>query len=307
MSQHIWTIQEALNWTIEYLDSKGIEHARRNAQYLLSHATGLSRIEVYAFFDRPLSEDERAILRETLKRRATGMPLQYAIGEAAFRYLTFKVTPVVLIPRPETEILVDLVKETLSQQDVTAPLIADIGTGSGCIALSCAYEIPDARVIATDVDEQALAIAKENAQAIACSAEDERAHALDERLTFCQGDYFLPVADYLEAKGERHLDALVSNPPYIPQAGMETLPSEVKDFEPERALFGGEDGLDAVRALVEQYCKFCSVGGSVGLIILELDERTLEAAQAFVKEHTDFTTVEIINDLPGKPRFLRAY
>lgn len=301
MSDKTWTIQEALNWTIDYLTQKGDEHARRSAQYLLSFATGLSRIEVYAYFDRPLSTQERTRLREALKIRATGAPLQYACGEAPFRYLTLKVTQSVLIPRPETEMLVDLVlaylqERSAEQGENTAPVVADIGAGSGCIALSIASEHEAARVWASDISGEALNVARENTQAL----------NLEERVSLLGGNLAEPVFDALDQAGITHIDVLASNPPYIPQSGMETLPADVANFEPHEALAGGEDGLDLFRELIEQVRSFMQDGGTVGMMALELDERNVECAAEYLRGQQMFGSVEVVCDLTRRPRFLVA-
>lgn len=296
MTEKTWTVQEALNWTENYLTTKGDEHPRRSAQYLLAHATGLSRIEVYAYFDRPLSDEERSVLRESLKIRATGAPLQYACGEAAFRYLELHVTPDVLIPRSETEMLVDLVLERLAQpSDGYRPLIADIGTGSGCVALSCAHERQDARVIASDISTAALAVARANAERL----------DLATRVHFCEGNLAEPVFELLAHEGIAHLDALVSNPPYIPTAGMEILPRNVKEFEPQVALHGGEDGLQLFYALIEQLEAFLQKG-TLGQLALELDERNVETAANYLEQRGLFARVRVVKDLTDRPRFLVA-
>lgn len=298
MPEKIWTIQEALNWTINYLEQKGDEHARRSAQYLLSFATGLSRIEVYAYFDRPLTAEERTRLREALKIRATGAPLQYACGEAPFRYLTLKVSPSVLIPRPETETLVDLVLTYLNERAAEegtdyAPRVADIGTGSGCIALSIASEFKSANVLASDLSNEALAVARENAENL----------GLTERITFAGGNLAEPIFTAL-AHNDKYLDVLVSNPPYIPHAGMAILPADVANFEPKEALAGGEDGLDLFRELINQLTSFIACGGALGMIALELDERNVEDAANWLRAQQIFEHIEVVEDLAGRPRFL---
>ena len=152
-AEQVWSVKAALEWTTTFLAEKNDEHPRRSAEWLLSAATGLSRVELYAFHDRPLSDDERATLREAVRRRAAGEPLQYVTGEVAFRHVVVKVRPGVLIPRPETEILVDAVLPDLRRILAERPeaLVADLCTGSGCIALSIASECPGAAVYASDL------------------------------------------------------------------------------------------------------------------------------------------------------------
>lgn len=295
MDDKVWTIAEALKWTQGYLATKGDENPRLSAQYLLSHATGLSRIELYAYFDRPLSMEERSVLRETLKKRASGMPLQYAVGEAPFRYLTLKVTPAVLIPRPETEVLVDLVLKELPQPSEAAVRVADVGTGSGCIALALATERADVSVSASDISPEALEVARHNAKML----------GVTERVSFFEGNLAQPLFEEARAQGISSLDALVSNPPYIPQTTIERLPSEVRDFEPEIALFSGNDGLEHFRTLVDQLVYYRSQV-AVNVLALELDERMVEQARSELQERQLYATVWVEKDLTGRNRFLLA-
>ena len=166
MLDETWSIKRAFNWTRDYLTEKGDEQARLSTEWLLSYACNLSRIDVYTQFDKPLSLDEREYLREAVRRRAAGEPLQYIVGEAGFRHLTLKVKPKVLIPRPETEVLVDLALEALPTPAEGVELhVLDLCTGSGCIGLALASERPDVQVIATDISPEAVKLANDNAEA----------------------------------------------------------------------------------------------------------------------------------------------
>jgi len=162
VSQQVWTVKAALDWCLGYLTEKGDEHPRRSAEWLLSAATGLSRVELYAYHDRPLGPEERNTLRRDVKRRAAGEPLQYVTGEVAFRHLVVKVCPGVLIPRPETEVLVGEALVELAHRE--APVVADPCTGSGVVALSIAQEHAGARVWATDLSSVAVEVATQNAR-----------------------------------------------------------------------------------------------------------------------------------------------
>lgn len=295
MDDKVWTIAEALKWTQGYLATKGDDNPRLSAQYLLSHATGLSRIELYAYFDRPLSMEERGVLREALKKRASGVPLQYAVGEAPFRYLTLKVTPAVLIPRPETEVLVDLVLKQLPQPSGASLHIADVGTGSGCIALALATEREDVAVVASDISPEALEVARHNAETLGAT----------ERVSFFEGNLAQPLFEAARAQGIDHLDALVSNPPYVLQTTKDQLPAEVRDFEPEVALFSGEDGLEHFRMLLDQLAQYRSQT-PVNVLALELDERMVEQASSELQERQLYGTVWVEKDLAGRNRFLLA-
>ena len=223
MADTTWTLKAALDWTRDYLAEKGDSQPRLSAEWLLSAATGLSRVEIYAFHERPLTLEERASLRESVRRRAAGEPLQYISGEMAFRHLVVKVKPGVLIPRPETEVLVDAVLPAIERAiaERGEALVADLCTGSGCVALSIAQECGQARVWATDVSPLAVDVALANRLRL----------ALAERINVLEGDLFSPIAAAApHLRG--HVDAVVANPPYIPSADLPTLPAEVLGYEP---------------------------------------------------------------------------
>ena len=332
-----WTIKKALEWTEGYLADKGDENPRLSAQWLLSEACGLSRTQLFVNFDRPLSEDERGVLRDYVRRRGAGEPLQYITGEVAFRHINVKVRPGVLIPRPETEVLVSevlaalptpgprdvawnpeaaeqereavaAVKKALEEAgesaflsvggDLGRPssagmdetrkslLVADLCTGSGCIACSLAYEHPDVRVIATDVAPEAVALAKENTEAL----------GLADRVAVLQ----CSLGSGIGEKRMGTFDAVVSNPPYVPTAVMAGIPREVADFEPTLALDGGADGLDLFRPLAQWAARALKPGG---VLACELYEGHMDAARA-VAEQAGFVDVHIVDDLTGRPRVL---
>lgn len=312
MAEDIWTIQAALDWTIGYLDRKGDENPRVSAQWLLSEATGLSRIELYANFDRPLSLAERDMFREFVSRRGKGEPLQYITGEVGFRHIALKVRPGVLIPRPETEVLVsealallpaperpcatdslqfDLsqnLEEGVQENKNTELLVADICTGSGCIACSLAFEHPDIRVIASDIAPEAVQLARENATSLGL------AHRVE--VVECDLGEGIPFA----LMGS--FDLITSNPPYIPTAVLEEIPREVSDFEPSLALDGGVDGLDVYRRLLTWCAKALK---PMGALVFELHETCMkEAAQ--LAYQAGFIDVHIAHDLADKPRILTA-
>jgi release factor glutamine methyltransferase len=282
-------VKAALDWTTTFLAEKADEHPRRSAEWLLSAATGLSRVELYAFHDRPLSDGERATLREGVRRRAAGEPLQYVTGEVAFRHLVLKVRPGVLIPRPETEVLVDTVLPAVcaANADRGEALVADLCTGSGCVALSIASECPGAMVLATDISPLAVEIAAENAARL----------GLSEVVATLDGDLFAPLP--LGARGT--LDLVVSNPPYIPSADVPTLPAEVAGFEPHLALDGGADGLDVYRRILAGGRQWLRPGG---LLAVELDQRMVPKAAAEALEW--YEDVRVVSDLAGRDRIISA-
>lgn len=284
VGERTWTVKAALDWTRDYLAGKGDEQPRLSAEWLLSAATGLSRIELYAHHDRPLTPEERAALREGVKRRATGEPLQYVTGEVAFRHLVLKVRPGVLIPRPETEVLVDAVLAELA--DTEAPVVADVCTGSGCIGLALAQEA-GAMVIAGDLSPDAVSVANDNATRL----------GLAERFAAVEGDLFAPLDPALRGR----LHAVVSNPPYVPSADVEGLPREVGGFEPHLALDGGPDGLDVYRRLLVDAREWLAPGG---LLAVELDERRVKDAAEEALEW--YQHIRVGRDLAGRDRFVTA-
>ncbi len=231
-----WTTRSLLDWTSRHLDRKGFEHPRLTSEMLLAHVLGVERIKLYLDLDRPASDLERAAYRELIERAARHEPVDYLIGKAPFFSMLLKVDRRVLVPRPSTEALVEhVIQHARRTPGFASPLIADIATGSGAIAIALARHIPGCRVIATDLSADALALAKENA------AEQNVA----DRIDFLEGDLLAP----LEGVRVRYL---VSNPPYISDAEWAEVPPNVKDHEPMDALRGGTDGLKYLRTLIER-------------------------------------------------------
>jgi release factor glutamine methyltransferase len=226
----VWTVLRLLRWTADYFAGRGIDNPRLDAELLLANTLGLDRVGLYVNFERPLQGSELAAFREQVRRRAGREPLAYILGKAEFWSLPLKVTPAVLIPRPETELLVE---ESLARLP-SGGRVLDVGTGSGALAIALAHERPEFVVTAIDVSAAALEVAGENA----CSNE------VAERICFLQQDLAaLPAGPF---------DLVVANPPYIPVGELASLMPDVRDFEPHLALDGGADGLDAYRALARQ-------------------------------------------------------
>lgn len=236
--QETWTTLKILNWTKGYFCSRGIENARLEAEWLLCAATGLDRVGLYLSYDKPLNRDELALFRQMVARRARREPLQHILGTQEFCGLEFQVSPDVLIPRHDTETLVE---EALKRAAGRVSVL-DIGTGSGCIAVSLAKRLPDARVTAVDVSAAALEVARANALANGVDVE------------FFAGSLLEPVAG-------RCFDLIVSNPPYIPRADIALLEPEVRDGDPLLALDGGVDGLDIYRCLIPASLEQLNPGG----------------------------------------------
>ncbi|HVZ38289.1 MAG TPA: peptide chain release factor N(5)-glutamine methyltransferase [Candidatus Kapabacteria bacterium] len=239
----IWTILRLITWGADYFKKKGVDSPRLTMELLLAHVLKLRRFDLYMQFDRPLSEAELEKLRALVKRRAAHEPLQYIIGETQFYRRMFKVNPSVLIPRPETEILV---QESLRR--VHGIRCLDAGTGSGCIGITIALERPDTEVIAIDSSEEALELARSNAEELGAR-----------NITFRHADLFDDEA--MRALGS--FDVVVSNPPYIPPEEIATLEPEVRDHEPRMALTDENDGFDFYRRFIELAPRLLREGASM--------------------------------------------
>ena len=283
----LWTILHMILWSAEYLTEKGVEAGRLDAEWLLSTALGVDRLQLYLQYDRPLSSEEREAFKPLLRRRARREPLQYIIGRAAFRQLELKTDPRVLIPRPETEVLVQEVLDWASAGVGGVGGVWDMGTGTGAVALSLAAEGAWTRVVATDVSPEALSVAADNAER----------HDLSGLVEFRQGSLFEPLEE-----GER-FNVIVSNPPYIAESEKGELQPEVRDWEPPEALFAGEDGLDVIRQLVAGAPEHLVSGG---LLALECGLGQAERVAADVNATGAFAAVRIRPDLTGRPRVVMA-
>lgn len=275
-------------WSADYLADKGVESARLDAEHLLSHVVGVSRLQLYLDYDRPLSQLELDGFRPLLRRRAKREPLQYIIGRQPFRELDLEVSPSVLIPRPETEALVEEVLEWVADKGRTDLTALDVGTGSGAIALSLAFEGTFASVLATDVDEGALSVAQRNRESA----------GLEGCVEFRRGDLFDPVLE-----GER-FDVVISNPPYVAESESATLEPEVAEWEPRAALFGGPDGLSVLGRLVAGAGRAMRLGG---LLALEVGSGQAGAVVRMLEEADEYEGVRVRRDYSGKERFVLAH
>lgn len=238
MAEH-WTVVKLLRWTADYFKGKAIDTGRLDAELLLADTLGLDRVGLYVHFDRPLNASELADFRAKVQRRAKHEPVQYILGETEFWSLPLQVGPDVLIPRSDTEVLVEEALQRLGE----CGCMLDVGTGSGAIAIAVAYERRTAVITAVDCSRRALAVASANAER----------HGLAGRITFSEGDLAeLPPGPY---------DLVVSNPPYVAETEWAGLMPEVRDYEPRVALHGGTDGLDAYRQLARQATDILKPGG----------------------------------------------
>ena len=253
--------------------------ARQDAETLLLHLLGRNRAWLMAHGNDELSGAQAARYAELLERRDRGEPIQYIAGQTEFYGLPFRVTPAVLIPRPETEHLVEKVFGLAAS--FTAPRIVDVGTGSGCIAVTLAHHLPQAQITAIDISIAALASASESAAL----------NGVSPRIRFLEGDLLAPVAD-------ERFEIVVSNPPYVPSTDRDSLPVEVREFEPELALFAGEDGLAIYRRLIPAAHAVLVPGGFVALEI----GYSQQAAIRVLLAESGFEEIEFVPDLQGIPR-----
>jgi len=280
----VWTVMELVGWTANYLKEKGFHNPRLNAELLLAGTLAVKRLDLYLQHDRPLGAEEMAAFKERLLRRAKREPLQYIDGTAAFRHLVLRVDPRVLIPRPETERLVQAVLDWAAGRAALTAL--DVGTGSGAIALALATEGPFARVVGVDLSADALEVARANAAEAAPGAAADFRH----------GSLFEAVA------GER-FDVVVSNPPYVGEEEREGLDAEVRDWEPRGALFAGPGGLEVIRPLVEQAPAHLNPGG---LLALEIGAAQAAAVSELIRATGAFAAPRVIADLSGRDRIVTA-
>jgi release factor glutamine methyltransferase len=288
-SQKKWNLIELLNTTADYLLEKEFEDARLNAELLLGYALGLTRVELYTNFDRPLTPDEIEKCRALLKRRLAHEPLQYILGETEFYSLPFKVSPESLIPRPETELLVEKTIELCSAKysDKEDIQILDVGTGSGCIAIAIAKNVENASITAVDISRDALKIAYGNAQA----------HEVD--ISFKELDALRPWPTELLD----NFDIVVSNPPYVNFSEYEQLQPEIKNYEPKISLLGGNDGLDFYR-------KFSNILPTLlkpsAYALFEIGERQAASVKNIFTD-SGFSGLQVYDDLAGKNRVIKMY
>ena len=280
-----WTVLQLVLWSADYLAGKGVEHGRLDAEHLLAHALGKTRLQLYLEFERPLKPGELAAYKPLLLRRARREPLQYVIGRAVFRDLDLAVDPRVLVPRPETEALVERVLEWAhGREDLEA---VDVGTGSGCVALALLSEGPFRRVVATDISREALAVAASNA----------RTAGLADRLELRAGALWSPLGP------DEGFDLVVSNPPYVADAERTGLQPEVRDWEPAVALFAGPSGLEVLEALAEGAGEWVRAGG---LLALEVGLGQADAVAERIRRAGGFGPPSVGLDLAGRRRIVTA-
>jgi release factor glutamine methyltransferase len=285
-------LKEVLQKTTAFFTEKGFSSPRLDAELLLSHALNWERIKLYTHYDYPMSEKELSASRELVKRRATGEPIAYILGARDFYKAKFIVAPGVLIPRPETELLVEATVEWIRTNEIKFPHVVDLGTGSGCIGLSILYDLPDANLIAVDVSDAALAIAGQNADA----------QGLSERVKFRKANASDLDAQEVEKSFGSPIDVVVANPPYIAPDDNE-VEANVKKFEPAEALFSTGDGLEHIRDWAKKAGELLRPGG---FVMFEIGCDQGPAARDIFSNLQCFDRIEVIKDLSKLDRFVRA-
>ncbi len=287
------TVLEVIHRSAEYLARKGIEPARLQAELLLGHLLKLPRMQLYLNFERQLTAQQIEDFRGLIQRRSQHEPLQQIVGSTSFCGLELAVNRHVLVPRPETELLAEQGWQFLNRldransQNETQLSALDFGTGSGCLAIALAVKSPAAQVYALDISSEALTLARENAAR----------HGLGGQIQFLQGESFAALPP------QTLFNLIISNPPYIPTAEIETLAPEVRDFEPRRALEGGPDGLDYYRKLADEALPLLKSGGK---IMLEFGDGQAERV-AEIFRLQKWIVEAILADYTGRPRILIAH
>ncbi|MCZ6681240.1 MAG: peptide chain release factor N(5)-glutamine methyltransferase [Candidatus Poribacteria bacterium] len=280
-----WRVIDLIEWTAKYFERHEIPTPRLDAELLLGYILQKSRLQLYLHFEMPVFHEGLSQFRTLIKKRAARMPVSYLTNHKEFLSLDFYVNQHVLIPRPETEVLV----ETVLQQQQGQCRFVDIGTGSGAIAISLAYHRPDWEAVATDVGTEILEVAQKNAAAHNCA----------DRLTFLQGDLFDPLGELSNPR----FDWIASNPPYVSTEEAATLSPDVRKHEPEIALFAGSDGLSIIRRIVADAPKFLNLHGK---LILEIGYNQSPAVQDLIKSHPSYTDYQVIKDYSGIERIIVA-
>jgi release factor glutamine methyltransferase len=280
-----WTVGRIIDWTTGHLRKHGSESPRLEAEILLAQARNCPRIQLYVQYNEVLSDAQRTVMRDLVKRRAQAEPVAYLVGHREFFALDFRVTPDVLIPRPETETLV--LQLIAAAKPFPNARILDVGTGSGCVAIAAAVNLPAAKVTAIDISLRALDVARDNASR----------HAVAERIRFLEGDLFAPLSR------EDQFDLVVSNPPYVADGEMETLPADIRLHEPPLALRAGPQGLDVITRLIAGAPAYLAPGG---LLLIEMSPEQSPAVTALINARGKFEPPRTIKDSGGSERVVMA-
>ena len=288
MSEVKRTISRALSWGSRLLVERGIESPRLNAELLLRKALKIDQVDVYLYPDRVLTPPQFASYKSLINRRIRGEPIQYILGSREFWSLDLRVNPEVLIPRPETELLVEEALKIFKDERALPLRLMEVGTGGGAIAIALAKELKECCILAEDISWRAILLARENA----------RNYGVSGNIRFLAGDLFSPLKE-----GKSRFDLILSNPPYIPSSTIGTLVREIAEFEPRIALDGGPDGLDFFREIVMGAESFLRNGG---WLMLELGKGQGEAVAGMIRNTGFFEPPCIIKDHSGVDRVIRA-
>lgn len=287
----VWTVRRLLEWTSGFFARKDVDSPRLSAELLLAHVLGVPRIKLYTDYERPLTDEQLTAFRELVRRAAEQEPIAYLTGTAHFFNLEFHVTRDVLIPRPDTETIVENVLQlSRNQAGMEAPRVLDLCTGSGCIAAAVAHHMKAATVIATDISDKACEVARENLRRL----------GLDSRVTVLQGDLYAAMSKTVDIQP---FDLILSNPPYIPSGDIAKLDRSVRDYEPHQALDGGADGLEVLRRILAGAPDRLKPGGRV---FAEIQFDQGEAAKAVAAEQVGLNDIRVLKDYAGRERVLTA-
>ncbi len=310
LAMQTWTTQKLLNWITEHLTEKGIDSPRLSAELLLSYVLNMKRIELYTQFDKLVSQQQLDRLHDLIKRAGQYEPIAYLTGKTEFYSLRLNVTPDCMIPRPETELLVERAIELLRTRPVRnfvtdkmtrkenfsnggrtgKQFVCDLCTGCGCIAIAIAKNFPDADIIATDICDAALSIAANNIEK----------HKLKDRIKLLCGDLFDPLIPQLDIS---KFDLIVCNPPYVSAAEFESLETNVKAYGPRIALYAGEDGLDVYRRIIEKVDQFLKPDAA---LMLEIGYAQGQAVRELLEQTECFNKITIEKDFHNNDRIVTA-
>ncbi len=289
-AQEVWTLRKVLDWCTGYFEKKGVEPPRLSSEMILAHVLKCQRIKLYTDLFRPMTEDELATVKSLVKRAIEQEPIQYLTGKAHFYNLEFEVNRDVLIPRSDTETLVDRALAHLKSSTNATPRVLDLCTGSGCVAAAIAAHHKTSTVIATDISLPAIDVARRNIER----------NKLGERVFLYAGDLYEALKNLVDAQP---FDLIVSNPPYIASEQIAKLDANVRDYEPRLALDGGPDGLDPHRKILAGAYERLLPGGG---LLMEIAFDQEEAAMWMLTQDTRFTDAKCFRDLAGQPRVISA-
>ena len=289
MPNKIWRVVDLLDWTSQYFEQNAIPNPKLDAEVLLGHLLGKSRLQLYLDFEMPVFQENLTPFRELIKKRIARTPVSYLTNRKEFMSLEFYVDERVFIPRPETEQLV----ETILTTQIDKPqCLLELGTGSGVIATILAVHQPEWDITATDLSEDALAVAEKNAET----------HAGTAQIKFLSGDLFEPIKA-IDPNGETQFDWIVCNPPYIKKTESDSLSPDVRDYEPEIALFAGDDGLAVIRRLIAEAPEYLAPNGK---LILEIGDTQADAVRTLINAEPAYCSCELIKDYAEKERIVIA-